>query len=306
MSGTPISHFDLGASLYVPALHPDPLAIANGQKHGHLRSVIFCTEDSIRADQLEQALKRLETALPKFDDARVRRFIRVRNPHVMGRLLTADGIANIDGFVIPKATTETLPAYMNLLGERDPFVLMPTLETAEAYDAHEMRQLQRWMSDHKLRNRILALRVGGNDLLNAIGVRRSCARTIYETPVGQVIAKLVGTFKPHGFELTAPVFEGMAHADVLAREIEMDLDHGLFGKTAIHPDQVPLIERHYEVCARDLEMAEAMLKENAPAVFRMHDTMCEAATHARWARLIVERGQRYGIKGVSAGVLKVA
>ena len=33
-------------------------------------------------------------------------------------------------------------------------------------------------------------------------------------------------------------------------------------------------------------MARNLLANDAPAVFRMHDTMCEKTTHASWARQI--------------------
>ena len=64
-----------------------------------------------------------------------------------------------------------------------------------------------WPADPAWRARILVLRIGGNDLLNLLGLRRQRGHTLYETPLGAVIARLVTTFKPHGFRLSAPVFE---------------------------------------------------------------------------------------------------
>ena len=43
--------------------------------------------------------------------------------------------------------------------------------------------------------------IGGNDLLNLLGLRRQRGHTLYETPLGAVIARLVTTFKPHGFRV---------------------------------------------------------------------------------------------------------
>ncbi|WP_432490533.1 HpcH/HpaI aldolase/citrate lyase family protein, partial [Flavonifractor plautii] len=86
--------------------------------------------------------------------------------------------------------------------------------------------------DERARSRILCLRIGGNDLLNVVGVRRDPRRTIYDTPVGEVIKRLVGEFKPYGFGLSAPVCESMAYEDVLREECRLDLLQGLFGKTA--------------------------------------------------------------------------
>ena len=96
---------------------------------------------------------------------------------------------------------------------------------------------------------------------------------------------------------TAPVFEGLAHTRVLQKEVELDLAYGLFGKTAIHPQQVPIIESAYAVREDDLKMALGILIDDAPAVFRMNDTMCELATHRNWATIILQRSKIYGILG---------
>ncbi|MDR0717930.1 MAG: HpcH/HpaI aldolase/citrate lyase family protein, partial [Azoarcus sp.] len=71
--------------------------------------------------------------------------------------------------------------------------------------------------------------------------------------------------------------------------------HGLIGKTAIHPCQVPLIHDCYRVHADDLEMARQILHRNAPAVFRMHDSMCEPATHRNWAERLHLAASYYGL-----------
>lgn len=290
-----MTHLRLGASLYVPATRDDLAEIGNGVKYPSLRSVIFCTEDAIRADQLEPAIRKLGEVLPRLKPAPLLRFIRVRNAHVLGQLLALPGVHNVDGFVLPKTTRHTLRDYLELLSPRDPFLLMPTLETAEAFDAREMAAFREMISDEAVRGRILALRIGGNDLLHLLGVRRSPRRTIYDTALGPVISMLATTFLPHGFALTAPVFEGLAHTEVLQDEVRRDLDHGLLGKTAVHPDQIAQIEAMYAVEREDLDMARAVLDPEVPAVFRMHEVMCEEATHSRWARAILERAEVFGV-----------
>ena len=78
-----------------------------------------------------------------------------------------------------------------------------------------------------MRDRILALRIGGNDLLALLGLRRPRQMTIYRTPLGPVIGKLVTTFRPYGFVLTGPVFEHLDTPALLAQEVEEDLAHGM-------------------------------------------------------------------------------
>ena len=291
-----MNYLQLGASLYVPAITHNLLQIANGESF-QLRSVIFCTEDSIHSEQVEQAIANLEEALPNFKPVSILRFIRVREPYVMKRLLSVEGIKNVDGFVIPKATRKNLPKYLDLMSDCAHYAIMPTLETSDVFDAIEMKKLRQFLSSEKVRPRILSLRIGGNDLLNLLSLRRSCTQTIYDSPLREVISLLVGTFKTYGFNLTAPVFEGLAHADVLRKEVELDLAYGLFGKTAIHPRQVSLIESAYAVKAEELRMAFRMLSDDAPALFKMNDTMCEVATHRKWASMVIQRSEIYGVVG---------
>lgn len=297
-----ISQFDLGASLYVPATQSPAnlVAIGNGEKYPFLRSVIFCTEDAVREDEVQTALQHLIKALPCFNEKdRPLRFIRVRNPHIMGECVAMEGIDKIDGFVLPKLTASNLNEYLANINAKSRFYLMPTLETAEVFDYHEMNKLRRMMQeDPRCKGRILCLRIGGNDLNNCLRVRRDPSRTIYDTPVGQLISRLAGEFIPHGFGLTAPVFESMVHPEVLAEEVAIDINNGLFGKTAIHPSQVEVIEQHFAVSETDYEEARAILEPNAPAVFKSRSgRMCEPTTHKFWAQDVITRHHIYGLKG---------
>ena len=285
---------NLGASLYVPATHPKLTAIAAGETLGQVRSVIFCTEDAVHARDLPAALDNLALALRSLRPGVQRqRFIRVRSPEVMQQVLALPGIEHIDGFVLPKATAANMPLYMQMLSATQ-HSLMPTLESVEAFEDHELVCLRRLLLQPAWHARILVLRIGGNDLLNLLGLRRQRGHTLYETPIGAVIARLVTTFKPHGFRLSAPVFEYLDDDATLEREVRQDLLHGLTGKTAIHPDQVPRIERHYSARHSDLAAARRILDPQAPGVFQFDNAMCEPTTHRNWALSVVQAEQHYG------------
>ncbi len=287
----------LGASLYVPATRDDLVLIANRRKYPALRSVIFCTEDAVRADELRRALENVRDLLRHLEVVPgLLRFIRVRNPLILEALLRLEGVERLNGFVLPKVTRHNLDQFRPAFVSAHPFEVMLTLETVEAFDPHEMAALRRELMAPVYRERVLSLRIGGNDLLNLLGLRRPAGRTIYRTPLSAVIAQLVTTFRPHGFNLTGPVFDYLDQGKVLSREAADDLAYGLFGKTAIHPRQVPLIESAYRVKASELQMAERILDESAPAVFRHRDAMCEPATQHRWASLIRERARLYGVR----------
>jgi len=289
----------LGASLYVPATRPDLAALANHEKYPLLRSAIFCTEDAVAERDVPRALANLEQLLPRLEPAGLLRFVRVRNPALLRNVLQMDGVRGLTGFVLPKITRRNVDEYFDAFRPGDAYELMLTLETVEAFDPRAMAELRDLLLQERYRRRILALRIGGNDLFSLLGMRRPRGRTVYQTPLALTISQLVTTFRPHGFHLTAPVFEYLDSPRLLEREVRADLAHGLFGKTAIHPRQVPIIEANYRVSARDLHMAEEILAHAALPVFRLHEAMCEPATHRPWAEMICARARLYGVVGSS-------
>ncbi|MBI2373373.1 MAG: HpcH/HpaI aldolase/citrate lyase family protein [Deltaproteobacteria bacterium] len=292
----------LGASLYVPATRADLLEIAVGAKLPGLRSWIFCTEDSVKACDVDLALANVERALralrrdAHFEPGRPLRYVRARSVRVARRVLEMSGADQLDGIVIPKATQENVEAYLELIPRDLRLEVMLTLETSDAFDRTRMRRFAELLLQDRIRDRIASLRIGGNDLLNLLSLRRPRDRTIYETPVGRTISDLVTLFRPLGFNLTGPVYEHFDDMARLRQEVDLDLSHGLFGKSAIHPRQVSVIEERYRVDREELEAAERILDDRAPATFALHGSMCEPATHHRWAQLILARKAVYGIR----------
>ena len=282
----------LGASLYVPATHAKLDRVLDGRT-STARSLIACTEDAVAEDDVGAALaqlKRVLKTLPPRTSGPLR-FVRVRNPEVLGRLLAMPGVERLHGVVIPKADRRSLPAYLRRLDGHD-LMMMPTLETAAVFEPREMLALRRLLSNPAVRARCLALRIGGNDLLCLLGMRRPRNCTLYETPMGALIANLVLTFRPQGFALTAPVFEYLDEPGLLLDETRRDRAMGLVGKTAIHPDQVEIIESGFKLCERELAAARAVLGADAPAVFKFDGAMLEPAVHRQWAASVVSRANR--------------
>ncbi|MGQ0698690.1 MAG: HpcH/HpaI aldolase/citrate lyase family protein [Panacagrimonas sp.] len=277
----------LGASLYVPATHPRLEQVLDGRASA-ARSVIACTEDAVAEADVGAALTHLRRVLRNLPP-RTRaplRFVRVRSPEVLIELLAMPGVDRLHGVVVPKADRSTLPPYLRALDGHD-LMMMPTLETLSVFDPAEMVALRRLLSKPAVRERCLALRIGGNDLLCLMGMRRPRTCTLYETPMGALIASLVLTFRPHGFALTAPVFEYLDEPALLLAETRRDRQMGLTGKSAIHPDQIKTIEAGLSLCDRDLAAAHAVLNDGAPAVFKFDGAMMETAVHRRWATQVV-------------------
>jgi citrate lyase beta subunit len=162
----------LGASLYVPATHRDLLDIANGLRWPELRSVIFCTEDAVAPEALEAALENLATCLEQMSVTRpLLRFVRIRNPDILERILSLPGVDKLNGFVFPKVDRRNVDYYMAPI-KGSSYVVMPTIETRDAFDVQKMIAFREHLLNQGYENRILALRIGGNDLLSMLGIRR--------------------------------------------------------------------------------------------------------------------------------------
>ena len=289
----------LGATLYVPATRPDLLTIATGQKYPELRSVVFDLEDAVLERDVEFALTNLQAMLRQLAHAgRVPTsapllFVRPRHAEMLSRIMSMYGIGLLNGFVLPKATAEVMPGYISSLINPAHFI-MPTIETREAFDPTEMRRLREQLI--AIQDRVLAIRIGGNDLLQTLGCRRSLSRTAYDGPLGNIVSSLISAFVPWGFSMSAPVLENFSNVDLLQSEIDQDIEHGLMTKTAIHPDQVGMIQHAYMVAEREYEGALRVLDESAPAVFAVDGVMLEPATHRGWAKAVIERASYFGIR----------
>lgn len=278
----------LGASLYVPSVHAALESALGGGHPACPRSVIACTEDSIAADDVERAFVRLHHVLPKLSplSSGPLRFIRPRNPLVLQRLLRLPGIDRVHGFVIPKADADTLPEYLRVLRNTEA-LLMPTLETAAVFDRDSMREFKRLLQTPAVQRRILALRIGGNDLLRLLGLKRTPGHTIYDTPIGALIPLLIFEFRPAGFRLTGVACDDFSDPDILRLEARKDRLMGLVGKTAIHPRQVRVIQNEFQPTSLELDTAQAIIARASEGVFGMHGTMLEPAVHLDWANEVV-------------------
>ncbi|KJU82477.1 ATP/GTP-binding protein [Candidatus Magnetobacterium bavaricum] len=287
----------LGASLYVPATHPDIAEVAMAQKYPQLRSVIFDTEDSVAADSLQFAYENLQRMLHRLGDCQRRVpliFIRVRNEFELSRVLDLKDIEFIDGLVLPKFCRSNMERYMMIdIGDK---FYMPVLER-DVFTTEALHHIRDFLLSYK--DKILSLRIGANDMLSSMGMRRDPTMTIYDIRVIDLaIANIVLTFKPCGFNITGPVWESFSQnsKSYLQQEVALDLANGLFGKTVIHPWQVDIVEEVYKVDRREYAVALKILDPDSPPVFKMFDRFHEKATHSNWARTIIERARIYDLK----------
>ncbi|WP_122544953.1 HpcH/HpaI aldolase/citrate lyase family protein [Pseudomonas viridiflava] len=301
------SPYALGATLYMPATRDDILDVVFAEKLPELRSLVVCLEDAVALIDIETALLNLRQVLTRIQDRGGRPangpllFVRPRDA-AMARILNDwPLIAHVDGFVVPKLSLKTLSSWEQAV-TNPALALMPTLETPEVFNPTAMVELGQALKAN-LDERIIALRIGGNDLMGCLGLRRNPAMTLYGTPMGYVIPMLAGVMGSQGFALTAPVFEQLATPDILQQELTLDIANGLVGKTAIHPSQVNIIQNALRVSLEDMNSARMILNSVAPAVFKYNDAMCEPATHYKWATHIMERAKWHGVLPAPASIM---
>ena len=92
---------------------------------------------------------------------------------------------HVGGFVVPKLCVSNLREWQPAV-DGDDLMLMPTLEAPEVFDPGAMVELRSALLEY-LAGRIIALRIGRNDLMGSLGLHRSPAIALYSTSMGYVI-----------------------------------------------------------------------------------------------------------------------
>lgn len=286
-----ISAWELGGTLFVPAIHKHLPTIASSEKFPHLRSMVIDTEDGILESELESALERIDSLLALLKPEQLLRFIRPRNPETLKRLLALEHIHGIDGFVLPKFGLKNCEEYLHLL-QNTTFAFMPSIEGDELFDPDRLKTLRDRLIPY--RARIPLIRFGAEDMLRQLGLRRDCTLSLFDmnTP-SYVIGMLLATFKPHGFKISGGVYRCYKDHEGFKRDLLRDLREGLISKTIIHPDQIDLFEECYRVTRRELDEAKQLLSSRS-AVFSLNDTMAEISTQLTWGESILKREELFG------------
>ncbi len=259
--------------------------------------IVMCTEDSIREDDVPEALRRLETVLEGMEpESKVTSYVRVRNPELLARVMEMPFAERLRGFVIPKTDPASFPQYADQL-QGTGFRLMPILESPLTMDRHFRETLRMVLTSDGYRGMIDCLRIGANDLMGHLGIRRDDNTfTVYDTPVGNVIHDIINEFRGlAGFTVTAPVFECFAprYDELLRKEVRHNMMNGLYGQTVIHPRHIRIIRDMYKVSETDLASATEIVQKDT-AVKGVNGKMDERATHLKWAELVLERDQLFG------------
>lgn len=288
--------YALGATLYMPIIHPKVPEILSGRAACPSSSIVLCLENALQEGDVERGISVLKTVLMDINhrpDLKV--FVRPRSLEMAHRLAAFHGIDQMTGFVAPKIRPETAAEWFDAITPAG-LQIMPTLETAEFFDPARIVALRDVFNGFDHRS-VAAIRLGGNDLLGALGLRRERGVTSWEGPLAGILTLCSGLFISSGYPVAAPVFDIFDDLETLAREVQRDIAFGFISKTAIHPTQVFVIEDAMRVSPEETRQASAILDKDAKAVFQIGGVMCEPSTHQNWAHRIQARKKVFGETG---------
>lgn len=287
------SSYSLGATLYMPIVHHRLPAYLSGELDFPSTSVVLCLEDALAEGDVARGISTLKNLLRNYQiSSGTRVFVRPRSLEMGMQLAEFHGIDKIEGFVAPKIVPETAAAWMELAEATD-LQIMPTLESAEFFDPGRINALREALDSYDKR-RIAAIRLGGNDLLAAMALRRQPGITSWEGPLAWILSMASSMLISAGYPVAAPVFDIIQDVDTLKREAIQDVAAGFISKTAIHPAQVPHILDAFRVTEAHENQARAILDEGASAVFQIGGIMCEPSTHKAWAQRVLARFEVFG------------
>lgn len=310
-------YYGVGPLLYCPANSTKIVSYLMQEKFGTQYSLALCLEDTINDDFIEEAeiqlvhtmtdlfcLKDKGFFIPKI-------FIRVRNPEQITTLTGRMGDAAdlITGFIIPKFSLENADRYidkiiyMNTIYKR-PVYMMPILESPEIVPPQNRINVLYALKEKldSIEEHVLNIRVGGNDLCHLFGFRRHSSESIYQIkPIADIFSDIVTIFGMD-YVLSAPVWEyynGDGWDSGLAAEIQQDKLCGFVGKTVIHPNQIPVVNKCYKVSEKDYKDAKAILNwdsksESLVAGSVDKERMNEYKVHSNWAKKILMLAEVYG------------
>ncbi len=314
-----ILYYSVGALLYCPANRESLADSIIHEKIGTKYSLALCLEDTISDHYVEEAEQTLIASIQKiYNHYQVHHFylpkifIRVRNPKQIFSLTQRlrNAMEIITGYIIPKFSYDNAEQYINEIIRTNeyankPIYMMPIYENSSIIHLKNRTDILYSLKDSlsKIEDRVLNIRVGGNDLCHIFGFRRHATESIHQIkPISNIFSDII-TIYGLDYVVSGPVWEyySGAHWDTgLRNEIKEDKLCGFIGKTAIHPNQIPIINQAYQVSQSDFNDAVQILnwektQNTMVAGSAQKNRMNEYKTHFNWAQKTIYLAENYGI-----------
>lgn len=234
---------------------------------------------------------------------------------------------------------ESIAEYNRMRSYTDPVLYgMPILESAPIIyresRAEILLSIRNLLGNY--REYVLNVRIGATDFSSLFGLRRSPDISIYDlTPIRDCISDIINIFGrvEEGYVISGPVWEYFANKghrvlrpqlrqtpfedtygksgrdmrnnyisssmDGLIREVILDKENGILGKTIIHPSHLRPVQAMYTVMHEEYVDACSIVESNdgSLGVFKSQysNKMNEIKPHLNWAKRILLRSQIYGV-----------
>lgn len=313
-------YYSVGALLYCPANKKTIADSIISERFGTKFSLALCLEDTIGDRFVPEAEHALIDSIDKICRSRQTRsfylpkiFIRVRDAGQILPLTKAlgKGLEVVTGYIVPKFTLSNAEGYVQALIRANelspsPLYLMPIYEDPSILDLRTRQELLYRLKDilAKAGKHVLNIRVGGNDLCHAFGLRRHPDESIHEIgPVSHILSDII-TVYGMDYVVSGPVWEyysGPGWEKGLRQEIRGDKLCGFIGKTVIHPSQISVVNEAYRVSRKDFDDARAILgwSPDSDALVSgsvSGERMNEYKTHGSWARQTLCLAEVFGVE----------
>ena len=305
--------YALGGLLYAPGTKKSIVQKIKDHSIPGLTSLAFCLEDTIKDELLAEAettLGEILKELNELDDLPYI-FIRIRTPKHLEYIanLYKDYQNIITGYILPKFDLSNIDDYILAtysINKKHKAYIMPILETKMVANIGSRKNTLLTIKGllDVIKDNVLNIRVGGNDFCNLYGLRRSSTQTIYDIGViRDILIDIINVFSSD-YVVSGPVWEYFGAGEGLKKELELDRLNGFIGKTAIHPNQLPLIYESMQVEQSDYDDAMRILNWNLSSGVAKSENgkrMNEVKVHGKWAEKIVMLKNIYGIRSEKEG-----
>ncbi|MDE7203973.1 MAG: HpcH/HpaI aldolase/citrate lyase family protein [Lachnospiraceae bacterium] len=313
-------YYSVGALLYCPANKKTIVDSIINNRFGTKYSLAMCLEDTIRDDCVAEAehiltdsLHRLEQQSQVKDFYIPKIFVRVRNARQIRRLHKALSTSAklIKGYILPKFSLENAGEYIQEIirvneTSSELVYTMPIFESPSIIDLRNRYEILYTLKEKldQIEDRVLNIRVGGNDLCHAFGFRRHDDESIHQIrPIANIFSDII-TVYGMDYVVSGPVWEyyhshnwekGLYH------EIADDKLCGFVGKTVIYPSQIAVVNEAYKVSESDYQDAAAVLNwdkssHSLVAGSTSRERMNEYKTHSHWALRTLLMAEYFGVK----------
>jgi len=286
-----IAAIELGATLFIPAKHKNIDAIIFEKKYPDLRSVVIDFEDGLSDEDVEDSFEKLKELLDSAHTFTLLVFVRPRNVAMFEQILSFGNSAKIDAYILPKFSLTNMDRYL-LHVKKHEVLIMPSIEDLELFDVSLLQRVRDKLMEYK--RHIILIRFGAEDMMRQLRLKRNCMESLFDIKTtAHIITNLIMTFKPYGFDISAPVFVCFKDEVNYKKQIQEEFREGLISKTIIHPNQIKPLHELYKVTQQELEASTKVLTARE-AVFASDEQMAEVSTQSGYAKEILARARLFG------------